>query len=68
VTAGALYILFGFTAGAVTAFVSASPPILVEAVAGLAFLGAFRAAIIGAVSVPEDRETAVIAFLVTCPG
>ena len=68
VTAGALYILFGFTAGAVTAFVSASPPILIEAVAGLALLGAFGAALLGAVSVPEDREAAVITFVVTASG
>ncbi len=68
VTAGALYILFGLMAGAATAFVSASPPVLIEAVAGLALLGAFGAALMGAVSVPEDREAAVITFLVTASG
>ncbi len=68
ITAGILYILFGLMAGAATAFVSASPPVLIEAVAGLALLGAFGAALMSAVSIAEDREAAVITFLVTASG
>ena len=65
--AGAVYVLFGMTANA-AAFIGASPPILIEAVAGLALLGAFGSALLGAVSAPQDREAAVVTFLVTASG
>ena len=39
------YVLFGLGAGAATGFLAASPPILIEAVAGLALLGAFGGAL-----------------------
>jgi benzoate membrane transport protein len=68
VVAGGVYVLFGLVAGAATAFISSSPPILIEAVAGLALLGAFGSALMGAMSVPQDREAAVITFLVTASG
>ena len=68
VIAGGGYILFGLIAGAATAFISASPPILIEAVAGLALLGAFGSALVGAVTDAQDREAAVITFLVTASG
>jgi benzoate membrane transport protein len=66
--AGFVYILFGLVAGAATAFISASPPILIEAVAGLALLGAFGSALLAAMNAPADREAAVITFLVTASG
>lgn len=68
VVAGITYILFGLLAGVATAFISASPPILIEAVAGLALLGAFGSALVGAVAEPQDREAAVVTFLVTASG
>jgi benzoate membrane transport protein len=68
VVAGFVYILFGLVAGAATAFISASPPILIEAVAGLALLGAFGSALLAAMNAPADREAAVITFLVTASG
>jgi benzoate membrane transport protein len=68
VVAGFVYILFGLIAGAATAFISASPPILIEAVAGLALLGAFGSALLAAMNAPADREAAVITFLVTASG
>jgi benzoate membrane transport protein len=67
-TSGALYILVGLLAGAATAFIASSPPLLVEAVAGLALLGAFGSAVMGAVAEPRDREAAVITFVVTASG
>jgi benzoate membrane transport protein len=66
--AGAGYILLGLLAGAATAAVRAAPPVLIEAVAGLALLGAFAGALLGAVHAPEDREAAVITFLVAASG
>ncbi len=68
VVAGVTYVLFGLGAGAATAFISASPPILIEAVAGLALIGAFGSALMGAVSAAQDREAAVLTFLVTGSG
>ncbi len=68
VVAGLAYILFGLGAGAATAFLGAAPPILIQAVAGLALLGSFGAALMGAVQAPEGREAAVITFVVTASG
>ncbi len=68
VAAGATYVLFGLGAGAATGFLAASPPILIEAVAGLALLGAFGSALLAAVADPASREAAVICFLVTGSG
>jgi benzoate membrane transport protein len=68
VVAGLGYIGFGLLAGAATAFIAASPPILIEAVAGLALLGAFGSALLGAVSATEGREAALVTFLVTASG
>ena len=68
VIAGLVYIGFGLLAGAAVAFMAAAPPVLIQAVAGLALLGAFGNAIQGAVAVPAQREAAVITFLVTASG
>jgi benzoate membrane transport protein len=68
VVAGAVYVGFGLLAGTATAFVGAAPPILIQAVAGLALLGAFAAALQAALVVPQMREAAVITFLVTASG
>jgi benzoate membrane transport protein len=68
VVAGVTYVGFGLLAGAATAFIAASPPVLIEAVAGLALLGAFGSALLGAVSVAEGREAALVTFLVTASG
>ena len=68
VAAGLTYVLFGLGAGAATGFLAASPPILIEAVAGLALLGAFGGALMAAVADPASREAAVICFLVTGSG
>ena len=68
VVSGVGYVLFGLAAGAAMAFISAAPPILIQAVAGLALLGAFGGALMGAVAVPRDREAAVITFVVTASG
>jgi benzoate membrane transport protein len=66
--AGLGYIGFGLAAGAATAFIAAAPPVLIEAVAGLALLGSFGAALMGAVADPAEREAAVITFLVSASG
>ncbi len=68
VVSGTGYILYGLLAGAATAFIAASPPLLIEAVAGLALLGAFGGAIAGAVADPKGREAALVTFLVAASG
>jgi benzoate membrane transport protein len=68
VAAGATYIVLGVLAGAATAFVAASPPVLIEAVAGLALLGALIGAVVAAMEKPADRLSAVATFLVTASG
>ena len=55
-------------AGAASAFIGASPPILIEAVAGLALFGAFGAALMAALKEAKDREAAIVTFLVTGAG
>jgi len=68
VVAGACYVILGLVAGAATAFMEASPPILIEAVAGLALLGAFGGSAAAALAEPRDREAAVVTFVVTASG
>ncbi len=53
VTAGISMIVLGVGAGLATALVLLSPPVLVEAVAGLALLGALASAITAAVAEPD---------------
>ena len=64
---GVAYILLGPLAAGITGFVGAAP-VLVETVAGLALLGALGGALGGAVAVAEEREAAVVTFLVTASG
>ena len=68
VSAGATYIVFGVLAGAATGLIAVSPPLLIEAIAGLALLGALGGALMGAVREAEEREAALITFLVTASG
>jgi len=66
--AGVGYVILGLLAGAVTAFVALAPSILIEAVAGLALVGAFSSSAMSAFQVPDSREAAAITFLVTASG
>jgi len=68
VTAGAGTAVLGLAAGVATAVLAQSPPVLVEAVAGLALLGALAASIASAVAEPDGREAAAVTFVVTAAG
>lgn len=68
VTAGASMIVLGVGSGLAAALVLLSPPVLIEAVAGLALIGALASAITTAVAEPEGREAAVVTFVVTASG
>lgn len=66
--AGAAMIVLGLAAGVVTTVVALSPPVLVEAVAGLALLGAMSGALQSAFTAADGRESAAVTFVVTFSG
>ncbi|MCW0214944.1 MAG: benzoate/H(+) symporter BenE family transporter [Pseudonocardia sp.] len=68
ITAGVGLAVLGLGAGLATALLLLSPPVLVEAVAGLALLGALAAAVSSAVAAPSGREAAIVTFVVTAAG
>lgn len=68
VSAGASYLVLGLFAGAAAALVSSASPLLIEAVAGLALLGVFVAAVQAAVADVTLRLPAAATLLVTASG
>ena len=66
--AGACYVVFGLLAGTFVLLVGLVPTVLVEAVAGLALLGAFTGAAVAAFAVPAEREAAAATFLFAASG
>lgn len=68
VAAGASYLVLGAFAGGATALVSSASPLLIEAVAGLALLGAFVAALLASVEQVALRLPAAATLLVTASG
>jgi len=68
VAAGAAYVVLGLGAGAATAFVAASPPILIQAVAGLALLGSLASALATALARDEERLPAILTFVTSASG
>lgn len=65
---GITCVIVGLISGAAAAFVAAAPPILIQAVAGLALMGAFGASVSSALNATESREAAVVTFVVTASG
>jgi benzoate membrane transport protein len=68
VIGGLGYVVLGLLAGVVTAAVALAPKILIEAVAGLALIGAFAASAMAAFKEQETREAAAVTFIVTASG
>lgn len=68
VTAGGLYVIFGLLAGGATTLIAIAPPVLIEAVAGLALIGAFGSSLMASIQDPHQREAAIITFLVAASG
>lgn len=66
--AGATYIALGLFAALAAAFIAASPPLLIQAVAGLALLGSLGAALVAALGREEDRLPAILTFVTTASG
>ncbi|HBB80020.1 MAG TPA: benzoate transporter [Pseudomonas sp.] len=68
VSGGVFYLLLGIFGATLVSVFTAFPSALIAALAGLALLSAIGAALHGAMSVPADREAALITFLVTASG
>lgn len=68
VTGGVVYIALGLLASIAGALVAASPPILIESVAGLALLGALVTAVMGSLENPQARIVAIGTFIVVASG
>jgi benzoate membrane transport protein len=68
IVSGMGYMLLIALAGVAAVLVTRSPPILIEAVAGLALIGAFGGAILNAVKEEGARLEALTTFLVTASG
>jgi benzoate membrane transport protein len=65
---GVGYLLLAALAGIAAVLVARSPPVLIEAVAGLALIGAFGGAMLNAVQEEEGRLAGLVTFLVTASG
>lgn len=68
VAAGGTYLLLGLAASLAAAFIAASPPILIQAVAGLALLSSLASALSGALAQEEARLPAILTFVATASG
>src|SRR5690606_14724104 len=66
--AGGTYVLLGLGAGFAAAFIAASPPLLIEAVAGLALLASLAGALVAALSGETARRSAVATFVTAASG
>ncbi len=66
--AGVTYVALGLGAGLITAFAAAAPPLLIEAVAGLALLGALGGALSAAAASEAHRDAAVVTLVVSASG
>lgn len=68
VAAGFAYLALGLVAGLAAAFISASPPILIEAVAGLALLTSLSGALANALASDNERLPAILTFVTAASG
>ena len=68
VAAGWTYVALGLFAGLAAAFIAASPPLLIEAVAGLALLPSLSSSLVHALSDEEQRLPAILAFVTAASG
>jgi len=68
ISAGIFYLILGLFGNVLTGILRALPKELVFATAGIALLGAIGNGLATAMSTQEDREAALITFLVTASG
>ena len=65
---GGIYLALGLAAGYAAALVNASPPSLIQAVAGLALLNSLAGSLSAALAEPDERLPATVTFLVASSG
>lgn len=68
VAAGFTYLLLGLLASLAAAFIAASPPLLIQAVAGLALFSSLAAALSAALADDAMRLPAILTFVATASG
>lgn len=68
VAAGFTYLALGLLASLAAAFIAASPPLLIQAVAGLALFSSLAASLAGALADEESRLPAILTFVATASG
>lgn len=68
IAGGVTYIVLGLAAGAATALVTAAPPILIIAVAGLALFSALASGLVAAFEPPDTRVVAAVTLVVVASG
>lgn len=68
VMGGVFYLVFGIFGATLVSLFSAFPQELIAALAGLALFSAIAGALAGSMAVPDDREAALVTFLVTVSG
>lgn len=68
VAAGCAYLVIAVFSPAAAAFIAASPPLLIQAVAGLALLGSLAGALATALARDDDRIPAIVTFVTTASG
>lgn len=67
-TAGASYIVIALLAGIAAAFATASPPLLIQTVAGLALFASLAGAASSALSKSDEQVPAIVTFVTTASG
>jgi len=68
VSAGFTYLALGSLASLAAAFIAASPPLLIQAVAGLALLSSLASSLAGALADEDSRLPAILTFVATASG
>lgn len=68
VASGVSYVVLAVGASFAAAFIAASPPLLIQAVAGLALLPSLGSALAASLAREEDRLPAVVTFATTASG
>ncbi|MEK6306446.1 MAG: benzoate/H(+) symporter BenE family transporter [Pantoea dispersa] len=66
--AGVFYLLTGFTGALIAVMLSALPPVLIATLAGLALLATLAGSLQRALAEPAQRDSAIVAFLITASG
>ena len=68
VSAGFTYLALGSLASLAAAFIAASPPLLIQAVAGLALFSSLASSLAGALADEDSRLPAILTFVATASG